>query len=272
MIDAHVHIWRLGKNDCVWPTADLGAIHRDHELAEIATLAGTAGVASAILVQSQESARDTRWLLEAAKDSSFAAGVVGWADLAATDIGQRLDALAAAGPLTGIRPMAEGRADDWFDTPALDAGLAALVDRGLTFDALVRPRHLAALDRLAARHPALPIMIDHGAKPLIGTDREAWREALVPLAGRPNVHCKLSGLMTELAPDGRADDLLPYIADLLGLFGPDRLVWGSDWPVLNLHGAYAAWLDFALAAVPAADHSAVFGGNACRFYGLDKMA
>lgn len=168
--------------------------------------------------------------------------------------------------------MTEGCGDDWFDTPAIDSGLEALVERGLTFDALIRSRHLASLDRLAARHPELPVMIDHGAKPLIGVDREAWHSALAPLADRPNVQCKLSGLMTELAPDGGTDDLLPYIADLLALFGPDRLVWGSDWPVLNLRGAYAAWLAAARAAVPVADHAAVFGGNASRFYGLGEAA
>ena len=270
MIDAHVHIWRLGRNDCVWPTPDLGAIHRDHELADIALRARRVGVSSAILVQSQESERDTRWLLEIAKGSSFVAGVVGWADLSAADIGGRLDALVRAGPLVGIRPMTEGCGDDWFDMPAIDAGLAAMVERGLTFDALIRPRHLASLDRLAARHPALAIMIDHAAKPSIGVDREAWRDALAPLAARPNVHCKLSGLMTELAPGGSADALLPYVEDLLALFGPDRLVWGSDWPVLNLRGSYEAWLACACAAVPSADHQAVFDGNARRFYGLSQ--
>ena len=115
-------------------------------------------------------------------------------------------------------------------------------------------------------------MIDHAAKPSIGVDREAWRTALAPLADRPNVQCKLSGLMTELAPDGSAYDLPPYIADLLALFGPERIVWGSDWPVLNLRGAYADWLACALAAVSVADHLAIFDGNARRFYNLDKAA
>jgi len=268
MIDAHVHLWRLGANDCVWPTPDLAAIHRDHELAEIAALAGDAGVTSAVLVQSQASERDTRWLLEVAKGSSFVAGVVGWTDLAAANVGERLDSLAEDGPLVGIRPLTEASPDDWFDAPAIDAGLDALVARGLTFDALIRPRHLASLDRLAARHPGRASMIDHAAKPAIGIDKTAWREAMAPLATRPNVWCKLSGLMTELSPDGSADDLPPYIADMLALFGPDRIVWGSDWPVLNLRGTYAEWLACAFAAVPVADQPAVFSGNARRFYSL----
>jgi L-fuconolactonase len=268
MIDAHFHLWRLGRNDCVWPTPDLAAIHRDHELAEITALAGDVGVTSAILVQSQASERDTRWLLELAKDTSFVAGVVGWTDLTAADVGERFDSLAEAGPLVGIRPLAEACPDDWFDAPELEPAFEALVARGLTFDALIRPRHLPSVDRLAARHPGLAIIIDHAAKPRIGVDQVAWREAMAPLATRPNVCCKLSGLMTELEPDGGAEDLPPYIADLLALFGPDRIVWGSDWPVLNLRGSYAEWLACALAAVPAADHPAIFNGNARRFYGL----
>ena len=268
MIDAHFHLWRLGRNDCVWPTPDLASIHRDYELAEITALAGDAGVTSAILVQSQASERDTRWLIDVAKDSRLVAGVVGWTDLAAANVGERLDTLAGGGPLVGIRPLTEQCPDDWFDAPEIDAGLDALVARGLTFDALIRPRHLASVNRLSARHPRLAIMIDHAAKPSIGIDRAAWREAMAPLAARPNVLCKLSGLMTELAPDGTADDLPPYIADLLALFGPERIVWGSDWPVLNLRGTYAAWLACALAAVPVTDLAAVLSGNAQRFYGL----
>lgn len=262
MIDAHIHLWRLGQNDCSWPTADLSAIHRDHELAEFGSLARPLGVDRAILVQSQESERDTRWLLE-----QGAAGVVGWADLTTTDVATRLDAQIATGPLVGIRPMVQDRAPDWYDDPALDTGLACLAARNLTLDALIRPRHLAALDRLAARHPDLRIVIDHAAKPAIGAgEHDAWRALLAPLAQRPGVACKLSGLLTETAPGQPAEIVLRYIDTLLALFGSDRVIWGSDWPVLNLRGDYAGWLALARGAVPATDRDAVFGGSARRFY------
>jgi predicted TIM-barrel fold metal-dependent hydrolase len=119
LIDAHVHIWQLGANDCAWPTADLPAIHRDHMLVDFENVAKPLGVTGAILVQSQESARDTRWLLEQGAGARVVAGVVGWADLSTRDIGPQLDALLEAGPLIGLRPMVQDLAANWFDDPAI---------------------------------------------------------------------------------------------------------------------------------------------------------
>jgi L-fuconolactonase len=267
LIDTHVHLWRIGANDCTWPTADLAAIHRDHDLAEYEALANLRGITGAILVQSQESERDTRWLLEQAAGSALTAAVVGWTDLSAADVDARIDALALAGPLIGVRPMVQDLPGDWFDDPALDAGLRHLAGARLTLDALIRPRHLAALDRLAGRHPALRIVIDHAAKPAIGENGfVAWHDAIAPLARHPNVACKLSGLLAETARDQPAEAVLPYVDAIVALFGGDRVIWGSDWPVLNLRGAYGAWLAMTRAAIPTADHDAVFGGNAGRFY------
>ncbi|MDB5704021.1 MAG: hydrolase [Sphingomonas bacterium] len=267
MIDAHVHLWRIGANDCVWPTADLAGIHSDHELADYAKLAGPLGITGAILVQSQESERDSRWLLEQASGAALVAGVVGWADLRAHDIGARIEALASAGALVGLRPMVQDLAPGWFDDPALDAGLACLAAADLSLDALIRPHHLAALDRLASRHPTLRIVIDHAAKPAIGDDGyAAWHEAIAPLARHANVACKLSGLLTETAPGQPPRAVLPYLDAIVALFSGDRVIWGSDWPVLNLRGDYGGWLATARAAIPPVDRDAVFGGNVRRFY------
>ena len=271
MIDAHVHIWQLGANDCTWPTVDLAAIHRDHMLADFERVATPCGITAAILVQSQESVRDTRWLLEQAAEAPLVAGVVGWADLSAHDIAAQLAALAAIGPLVGVRPMVQDLASDWFDDPALDSGLANVAAANLTLDALIRPRHLAALDRVADRFPALRIVIDHAAKPAIGPDPfdatfNAWHDALAPLARHPNVACKLSGLLTETAPGQSPQAMLPYIRAIIALFGGSRVIWGSDWPVLNLRGDYREWLSLAREAIPTADRDAVFGGNARHFY------
>jgi L-fuconolactonase len=267
LIDAHVHIWRLGHNDCTWPTADLAPIHRDHQLVEIERITTPLDITAAILVQSQASDRDTAWLLEQAADTRFVAGVVGWADLTSSDIEARLDGLIAAGPLVGMRPMVQDLPADTFDDPALDAGLAHLADRDLTLDALIRPRHLAALGRLAVRHPRLRIVIDHAAKPDIAAGGYAlWHDAIAPLARHPQVACKLSGLLTEMAPSQSPDAVLDYIAGALALFGSDRLIWGSDWPVLNLRGDYDGWLALARNAIPANDHDTVFDRNARAFY------
>jgi L-fuconolactonase len=267
LIDAHVHIWRLGRNDCTWPTADLAAIHRDHELVEIEQLAVPLGITAAILVQSQESDRDTDWLVDQVAASPFVAGVVGWADLASTDIEAGLDALIAAGPLVGVRAMVQDLPADAVDDPAMDPGLTALADRDLTLDALIRPRHLAALVRLAERHPRLRIVIDHAAKPEIGAGAyDRWHEAIAPLARHPLIACKLSGLLTETAPEQPPEAVLDYIRAVHALFGSDRLIWGSDWPVLNLRGDYAGWLALARDAIPVHDHDAVFGRSARAFY------
>lgn len=267
MIDTHVHIWRLGANDCTWPTADLPAIYRDYELAEIEGFARPLGVTGAILVQSQDGPRDTAWLLGQAAHAPWVAGVVGWADLTAGDIGAQLDALVAAGPLVGVRPMVQDLGADWFDDPAIEPGLTCLPAANLTLDALIRPRHLPALERLAARHQTLRIVIDHAAKPAIGEHAfAAWHDAIASLARHPNVACKLSGLLTETAPSQSPETVLPYIDAVLALFGAERVLWGSDWPVLNLRGDYAAWLSMARDAITVTDHAAVFGGNARHFY------
>lgn len=218
-----------------------------------------------MLVQSQESARDTAWLLELAAAHAPVLGVVGWADL--TDPGS-IDGLAGNPWLKGLRPMVQDKADDWLDDPALEAGLARMAERGLVLDALVRPRHLPSLERLARRHPALSIVIDHGAKPDIAHGAlDEWQAAMTALASLPNLSCKLSGLLTEARP-GQETDVGLVAAWLLDTFGAERLLWGSDWPVLNLAGTYEGWLRLARAVIPAESHGAVFGENARRIYRL----
>jgi L-fuconolactonase len=259
VIDAHVHLWRIGEHGCAWPPPDLDAIHRDVELPELRALAAVNGIDGVVLVQSQDNAADTDWLLSLA-DDPLVLGVVGWSDL-------RGD-LPSHPMLMGLRPMVQDRAADWYDDPAIDAALAAMTHRGLVLDALIRPRHLAALHRLAVRHPALSIIIDHAAKPDAG-DLPGWEAELRAIAERPNVACKLSGLVTE-------PDLTPRIGEVAAIvsdaFGTDRLLWGSDWPVLTLAGKYAPWLAHAQSLIAPGDRDAVFGGNASRIYALSGAA
>ena len=154
MIDAHVHVWRIGANGCAWPTADLPVIHRDFDLAGYRA-AGGEGVDGVLLVQSQEDAADTEWLLGLA--DPMIAGVIGWIDLEAPNAAGRVDALARHGALRGLRPMVQDRDAAWYDRIG-DAAPAAMTASQLVLDALVRPRHLASLERLAARHPGLTIV------------------------------------------------------------------------------------------------------------------
>lgn len=269
MIDAHVHIWRLGRNGCTWPTPDLAAIHRDFGLGEVAaTIAGT-GVDRVVLVQSQESEDDSAWLLAEAAASPLVAGVVGWIDDAASDPALRIARWRKLGPLVGLRAMAQDRPAEWLARPALHGQFRALAEGGLSLDLLVRPQHLPACLAVADAFPDLSMIIDHLAKPSIANDGlTAWRDAIAPAAERANMFCKLSGLITEAAPGAAMETLAPYIEAALDLFGPERLVWGSDWPVIALNGDYSAWLGLAQSVVPDRHRAAVFAGNAQAFYGL----
>ncbi|HJU07351.1 MAG TPA: amidohydrolase family protein [Rhodanobacteraceae bacterium] len=271
MIDAHFHLWRIGRNDCSWPTPQLAAIHRDFEIDDWWRAAAPLGVASGVLVQSQESDRDTDWLLELAAGDDRVAAVVGWVDFSSRDAPQRIATLAAHPKLRGLRPMLQGLAEDgWILRRELAPAIDAMIAHGLRFDALVKPRHLPHLLRFAQQHPDLQIVIDHAAKPDIANGvLEPWRAQMAEIAALPNVFCKLSGLLTEAGERG-ASGLRPYVDHLLQTFGPRRLLWGSDWPVLNLAGDYARWfrLADALTGLNDAERAAVFGGNAARFYRL----
>lgn len=269
MIDAHVHIWRLGHNGCTWPPPDLAAIHRDFDLVDVRETIADTGVDQVVLVQSQESEDDTAWLLAEAAASPLAAGVVGWIESGTIDPAARLARLMRQGPLVGLRVMAQDRPPEWLADPALQDQFRALANAGLSLDLLARPQHLACCVALADAFRDLRMIIDHIAKPGIASDDLAvWREAIAPAAERPNLFCKLSGLITEAAPGAAMETLAPYVEAAFDLFGPERLVWGSDWPVIMLNGAYCTWLDLARAVIPAQHHRAVFGGNARRFYGL----
>jgi L-fuconolactonase len=271
MIDSHQHVWQIGRNGHTWPTEYERPIFRDYDLADFRAEAVPHGVTRTVLVQSQPDARDTDWLLGLAEADELVAAVVGWADLGALDAPAQIAARAARPKLKALRPMVQDLAADWYDDPVLEPAFAAMVEHGLRLDALVRVRHLASLDRLAARFPQLPIVIDHAAKPRIDADGgfEEWRAAIVPLAARDNVFCKLSGLLTERgrAPPEAAE---PYARAVLALFGPERTLWGSDWPVLELASGYREWLSLAQSCVPAGAREDVFDRTAARFYGLEE--
>lgn len=272
LIDAHCHVWRIGQNDHEWPTPDLPAIYRDFDLADLARAGEAVGLSGAVLVQSQPSERDTEWLLEIAGQTPLALGVVGWTDIAAPDAPQRIAALAANPRLKGLRPMVQDLADDWILDPRLEPAIAAMIEADLSFDALVRPRHLPSLLALVRRWPALRVVIDHGAKPDIRAGRlDPWRDQIAALAAEAGIVCKLSGLLTEAGDTPTAQALAPFVAHLLELFGPERLMWGSDWPVLNLAGDYAGWRAMADSFATALDPSgrrSLFGETARRFYRL----
>lgn len=273
-IDAHQHFWQLSARGGSWPPPSLAAIHRDFSPADLAPLLAAHGIAGTVVVQSLPSPADTDYLLALAQKSGFIRAVVGWTDLLAPDAPANIARLASHGKLKGLRPMLQDLDDDaWIANPKLAPALRAMTEHGLRFDALVLPRHLPALLQCARGYPLLPIVIDHAAKPPIADAAfGTWRDDMAQLAALPNVHCKLSGLVTEARPDWNVDDLRPYADHVLAVFGPRRVIWGSDWPVVDLAGGYAAWLaasEALLAHLGQHDRDAIFGLNACRFYGFE---
>ncbi|CAM4092262.1 amidohydrolase family protein [Roseateles saccharophilus] len=277
-VDAHQHFWRLADRGGQWPPASLAAIHRDFGPADLAPHLQAAGVEATVLVQSLPSVADTHWMLSVAATTPWVRGVVGWVDFKAPDAPAQIEALARNPLLKGLRPMLQDLSDNaWIADPACDAAAQAMQHHGLVFDALVLPRQLRGLRRFAKRHPGLTIVIDHGAKPLIASGRiEPWRSDIAALAAMPHVHCKVSGLLTEAGDRRDVAAIQPYVQILWLLFGPRRLLWGSDWPVLNLASDYAGWWDLAhdlaqrLYPHPQPDDfSALFGGNAARLYHID---
>jgi L-fuconolactonase len=201
-------------------------------------------------------------------------GVVGWADLKAAGAPARLRQLAGHPLFKGVRPMLQDLDDDaWIADAALAPAVAALIALGLSFDALVLPRHLPSLLVFARRFPALPICIDHAAKPdIAGGLRSPWADDLARLAELPNVVCKLSGMVTEAGTDWQVGQLAPYAGHVLACFGAGRVLWGSDWPVLNLASDYAGWVGASaqlLARLDDGERAQVMGLNAQRFYRLD---
>jgi L-fuconolactonase len=270
-IDAHQHFWRLARGDYGWLTPDLAPIYRDFGPADLAPLLERHSINATILVQAAPSEGETEYLLALARQTPWVAGVVGWVPLDEVGAAARIESLAAEDRLVGLRPMLHDLTDDdWILRHDVGRGLAAMERQGLVLDALVRPRHLPSLLTMLDRHPGLAVVVDHAAKPEIGAGRLGpWAADMTALAQRSQLSCKLSGLLTEAPAGASAEDLWPYVEHLLAVFGPGRLIWGSDWPVLNLAATYDAWLELTgalLSALSDAERAAVLGGNAAQTY------
>lgn len=270
-IDAHQHYWRIARGDYGWLTPALAPIYRDFGPDDLVPSLRKHGIAATILVQAAPTQAETAYLLDLAAAQPTVAGVVGWTDLAAADAPAQIEALAENPLLVALRPMLHDLPDDrWLLQPALAPSLAAMQSANLIFDALIKPRHIPVIDTVAMRNPGLRIIVDHGAKPDIGARRlDPWKSAMTKLARHSNISVKMSGLVTEARPDWAFGDLVPFVRHLLETFGADRMVWGSDWPVLLLAGDYDRWRatsENLLAHLAASDREAIFGGNAARIY------
>jgi L-fuconolactonase len=270
MMDSHQHFWRLQRGDYGWLKPEMTALYRDFEPEHLAPLLAAAGIESTILVQAAPTVEETRFLLSLADRHAFIASVVGWIDFEDPHSLYALDELCTNKKFVGVRPMVQDIEDpEWLLRPFLARAVDAVMAHDLTFDALIRPQHLRTLLRFCAKHPKLRVVLDHAAKPNIAAQEfEPWAANLKELARETSVFCKLSGLVTEA---GSADQttLTPYVDHLLDCFGPERLMWGSDWPVCETVCSYQAWFDLSrrlLSKITAREQDMIFGEVARKAY------
>ena len=273
-IDAHFHCWHLARADYGWLTPALVPLYRDVQVTDWQRQAMPHGITGGVLVQAAPTGAETRYLLAQADAHSAVLGVVGWVDLLAPDAAARIATLARHPRFKGLRPMLQDIADpQWILQPALEPAMRAIEDNGLVFDALVKPVHLPHIHTLVQRHPHLKIVIDHAAKPDIAAQEwQPWADDMARIADETTAACKLSGLMTEAAPGAAPGAVRRWADHVLQCFGPNRVLWGSDWPVLELAGSYAQWHEESmriLAQLSSNDRDAVMGSNARRIYNLN---
>ena len=273
-IDAHHHVWSYSAAEYPWIGKGMERLAHDHLPKDLALLAAAEGIAGTVAVQARQSLEESRWLLELADANPLIRGVVGWVDLRSTHVVDQLREFAKRPKFVGVRHVVQDEPDPRFLLgESFLHGIDKLATFGLTYDLLLYPHQLPAAVELVGRFPEQPFVLDHLAKPRIKAgELDPWRQDLKALASHGNVFCKLSGLVTEADWQGwKRADFTPYLEVALEAFSPERLMFGSDWPVCTLAAEYADVVgivtDF-LASLAEAERESILGGNAIRFYSL----
>ena len=271
IIDAHQHVWNPATASYPWLTG-LDPIDREMALAEILPAMRAAGVQATVLVQADDNAEDTQNMIREADAHPEVVGIVAWVPLDRPDEAHRMLVQLGEDPrVVGIRTLLHANPDpDWVLRTEVGVGLSMLESEGVTFDYVTGgPAALAHLPLLSEHHPELSIVIDHLGKPPVGADRSEWRTLLTNAAENPRVFAKLSGLYASSGPldSWTLDEIRPIVDDALEIFGPDRLMVGSDWPIAVLAGGYERTMT-ALVEL-SGDSAALLGGTAAAFYNLD---
>jgi len=273
-LDAHHHLWRYTREEYGWIDDSMSALQRDFLLAELESVTASAGIDGTVVVQARQTVEETRWLLEIARCSSLVRGVVGWCDIAGAGFSGELDSLAGESKLVGLRHVVQAEPQGFLDAPEFNRGVRAMQGTGLVYDLLIVERQLEEATRFVDRHPGQVFVLDHIAKPRIAAGEiEPWKTRLAELARRPNVWCKLSGMVTEADwKSWTAEDLAPYFDAVVEAFGPGRLMAGSDWPVCLAACSYTRWWELLrqqFSSYSETEMSAIFGGCAAEVYGLE---
>ncbi len=274
-VDAHQHYWNPGRGDYHWMPKDDPVLCRTYGPADLTPALAATGVTHTVLVQAAATVEESEYMLGIADVTEHVAGVVGWVDFERPEHMAHLERLAGHPKFLGVRPMIQDIPDvDWMLRDDVQWGFEAVCDLGLSFDALGFPQHLANFQTLLSRYPDMRVVVDHCMKPQIRDPSDAnfkpWADGMSRLAEK-GAYCKLSGLVTEAKEDWSADQLRPYASHVLSAFGPERVMWGSDWPVVRLRAEYERWRSAAMeltAELSPEEQARVFGATAVEFYGL----
>jgi L-fuconolactonase len=275
MLDAHQHFWKVDRGDYSWMTPDLKPLYRDFEPGDLAPLLERAGIKRTVLIQAAETEAESDFLLEIAARTDFVAGVVGWVDMLADDFPARLAHYSAQPKWVGIRPMLQEHDPSLINDPRFRAALLEIARRRIPFDILVYPQHLCAITQAVQATPGLRAILDHISKPDMTRSMDSkWCSEIEALAAVPGVYCKISGLVTEAGSDWSIDRIRPFVEFVAHAFGPDRLVFGSDWPVCTLAASYEQVLELARSILGdrygPEQMQAIMETNGQRFYRLDS--
>ena len=275
-IDAHQHFWNYDATQYPWIPAG-SPLHRSWLPADLAALQSPLGFGGSVAVQARQSLAESDWLLGLADADSRVKAVVGWVDLRSAEVASDLERLARHPRFAGVRHVVQEEPDDSFMVrPEFMRGIAQLAPLGLTYDLLIFPKQLPAALELVAKFPAQAFVLDHIAKPSVKAGTlSPWREQIHQLAASGNVMCKVSGMVTEADHSRwKADDFRPYLDTVFEAFGPERIMWGSDWPVCLFAASYEQTLRLVAdytAVLSSEQKEAVFGGNCAKFYGIATL-
>jgi L-fuconolactonase len=273
-IDAHQHFWKYNPVRDSWITEEMSVLKRDFLPGELDEERKANGIDATIAVQADQSEEETLFLLQLAEGNASIAGVVGWIDLRSPQVAERMGFFSQFQKLRGFRHIAQSEPDDRFLVREdFVHGIANLRQFGLTYDILIYPKQLHAALELVTRLPEQSFVIDHLAKPQIKSRATVpWEHLIREIAKNPNVFCKLSGLVTEADwRHWKNEDFRPYLDVAFEAFGPDRLMFGSDWPVCLCAASYQQVVEIVedyLEDWPANMKGKIFGGNAAHFYRL----
>lgn len=273
-IDAHQHFWDLDRFEYAWMPPAPSALRQTFLPDRLARILTRNRFEGSVLVQANTRLAETRWLLDLSEANEFIRAVVGWVDLTDPRLGDTLDELQRRPKFKGVRHPAHDEPDEnWLLRPDVLRGLKELARRGLPYDLLLRPPHLPQIPHIAERAPDLRMVIDHIAKPRIAARvLEPWARDLEEAARLPQVYCKLSGMITEADPSWKPDHLRPYVDHVMRIFGPDRLMFGSDWPVCMLAGTWKEALSAftqCIGAQPIGIREKLLGETARAFYRIE---